>query len=34
MRAFNTGILAFDGVVLGIKLVRKLRRISQLFSRY
>ncbi len=26
MRAFNTGIMAFDGVMLGIKLIRKFRR--------
>lgn len=26
MRAFNTGLMAFDGVMLGIKLIRKFRR--------
>ena len=26
MRAFNTGMMAFDGVMLGIKLMRKFRR--------
>lgn len=26
MRSFNTGMAVFDGVVLGIKMIRKLRR--------
>ncbi len=26
MRSFNTGMAVFDGVVLGIKVIRKLRR--------
>lgn len=34
MRAFNTGILAFDGVMLGVKLIRKLQKASRLFRRY
>ncbi len=25
-RAFNTGMMAFDGVVMGIKLIRKLKK--------
>ena len=27
MRAFNTGMAVFDGVMLGVKLMRKVRRI-------
>ena len=34
MRAFNTGIMAFDGVMLGVKLIRKLQKASRLFRRY
>lgn len=34
MRAFNTGILAFDGVMLGVKLIRKLQKVSRVFRRY
>lgn len=27
MRAFNTGMAVFDGVMLGVKLIRKVRKI-------
>ena len=27
MRAFNTGMAVFDGVMLGVKLMRKVRKI-------
>lgn len=27
MHAFNTGIMVFDGMVLGLKLIRKIRRV-------
>ena len=29
MRAFNTGMAVFDGVLLGVKLMRKVRKICR-----
>jgi len=33
MRAFNTGMAVFDGIVLGVKVMKKFRKISGITSK-